>query len=82
MSYIIFDYACPNCGAEYPNNFVKRSEMDDQRCGKCKTVLKRLPAGPSTTFKFGDRSAIKSKKAVSLRDANPGVTRPLSTSDV
>jgi hypothetical protein len=72
VSYIIFDFKCPACSAEYPNVFVKRSEMDDQRCGRCKEVLQRLPAGPSTTFKFGDRSALKSKKAVSLRDPNPG----------
>jgi ribosomal protein L37AE/L43A len=82
MSYITFDYACPECGAEYPNSFVKRSEMDEQRCGKCKTTLKRMPAGPSTTFKFGDRSAVKSKKAVSLRDPNPGVKRPFRSSDI
>jgi hypothetical protein len=82
MSYITFDYKCPNCEQEYLNCFVKRSEMDKQRCGVCKEVLVKLPAGPSTTFKFGDRSAIKSKKAVSLRDANPGVTRPLGPKDV
>ena len=82
MSYIRFDYKCPNCGAEFPNCFIKRAEMDEQRCGKCKEILKRLPAGPTTTFKFGDRSARKSKKAVSLRDANPGVTRKFTTQDV
>jgi ribosomal protein L37AE/L43A len=81
MSYITFDYKCPNCDAEYPDCFVKRDEMDSQRCGKCKEVLARLPAGPSTTFKFGDRSAIKSKKAVSLRDPNPGVTRKFTPED-
>jgi hypothetical protein len=31
MSYITFDYICPNCGAEYPNSFVKRAEMDERR---------------------------------------------------
>jgi predicted nucleic acid-binding Zn ribbon protein len=68
MSFITFDYKCPKCGAEYPNVMVRRSEMDEQRCSKCKATLQKLPAGPITTFKFGDRSAIKSKKAVSLRD--------------
>lgn len=82
MSYIRFDYVCPHCGAEYPNVFVKRVEMDAQSCGKCKEILVKLPAGPSTTFKFADRSAVKSRKKVSLRDANPGVTRPLRPSDV
>lgn len=68
MSFITFDYVCKECGADYPNMMVRRSEMDNQRCGKCSTVLHKMPAGPITTFKFGDRSAIKSKKAVSLRD--------------
>jgi hypothetical protein len=82
MSYITFDYRCPGCNTEYPNCMVRRSEMDEQRCGKCKELLVRLPAGPTTTFKFGDRSAIKSKKAVGLRDPNPGVTRPMKPFDV
>ena len=82
MSFIRFDYVCPTCNAKFPNCFVKRAEMDEQRCGKCKDVLKRMPAGPPTNFKFADRSSVKSRKAVSLRDANPGVTRPLRTSDV
>lgn len=72
MSYIIFDYLCSNCDHFEPNAFVKRMEMDDQSCSKCGALMKRLPAGPTTTFKFGDRSAVKSKKAVSLRDPNPG----------
>lgn len=68
MSYITFDYVCPNCGAEYPNMMVRRAEVDQQRCGKCESLLRHLPAGPITTFRFGDRAAIKSKKAVSFRD--------------
>lgn len=68
MPYLVFDYKCPGCHAEYPDCMVKSEEQDDQRCGKCKEKLIRLPAGPITTFKFGDRAAIKSKKAVSLRD--------------
>ena len=68
MSYITFDYVCPSCSTEYPNCMVRRSEQDEQKCGKCKSTLKKLPAGPITTFKFGDRAAIKSKKAVSLMD--------------
>ena len=68
MSYITFDFVCKHCGAEYPNLMVRRSNLGEQRCGKCKTLLHRMPAGPITTFKFHDRAAIKSKKAVSLRD--------------
>lgn len=67
MSLITFDYRCDNCGAEYPNSMVRRSEQDEQRCGKCSEKLTKLPAAPITTFKFGDRSAIKSKKEVSFR---------------
>ena len=82
MSLICFDYRCPSCDLVYDNVRVERDEVDKQRCGSCHELLKRLPAGPPTTFKFGDRSAVKSKKAVSLRDANPGVARPMRNSDV
>jgi len=82
MSFIKFDYLCTNCDKYYPDLFIKRVDMDNQDCGECGALLKRLPAGPPTTFKFGDRSAVKSKKLVSLRDANPGVTRPMRPSDV
>ena len=68
MSFIIFDYQCATCDIEYPNMMVRRSEMNEQRCGKCKEVLTRKMAAPITTWKFNDRAAIKSKKAVSLMD--------------
>ena len=68
MSYITFDYLCNNCDHFEKSAFVKRSEMDNQDCPQCGALMKRLPAGPITKFKFGDRSAIKSRKAVSLRD--------------
>ena len=74
MSFIVFDFKCTECGASYPNVMVKRSEMDEQKCGKCYAALNRLPAGPTTTFKMHDRSAIKSKKAVSLRGPNHGAS--------
>ena len=54
MSYITFDYKCPECGAEYPNCFVKRSEMDKKTCGKCYTTLLRMPPATRTTFVFAD----------------------------
>lgn len=66
--FITFDYVCNHCGADYPNMRVKRAEIEDQTCGQCYSKLKRKAAGPITTFKFGDRAAIKSRKAVSLRD--------------
>lgn len=54
---------------------MRRSEVYAQMCDcaaeeafKEAVPMKQLPAGPITTFKFGDRSAIKSRKAVSLRD--------------
>ena len=68
MSLITFDFKCSNCDARYPNMMVKRSEVGDQKCGKCYEPLVKLMPGPITTFKFGDRAAIKSRKAVSLRD--------------
>ena len=82
MSFIRFDYKCDNCGADYPNQLVRRSEMDEQQCEHCNLLLRKLMAGPPTTVKFGDRSAVKSRKVVSLRDPNPGVTRPMRVEDV
>jgi len=72
MSFITFDYLCSNCDHFEENVFVRRSEQDNQDCPKCGALMKRMLAAPITTFKHGDRSAIKSKKAVSLRDPNPG----------
>jgi len=46
---------------------VRRGEVDNQEC-ECGETMTRLMGAPVTTFKFGDRSAIKSKKAVSLMD--------------
>ena len=68
MSFIIFDYECEKCGAGYPDKMVRCSEQNEQTCDECGTRLLKLPPGPITTIKFGDRSAQKSKKAVSLRD--------------
>ena len=78
MSYITFDYQCNVCGAREERT-VRRSEMDEQHCiaeldggllgiYDCDKPMVRLMAAPITTFKFHDRAAIKSKKAVSLRD--------------
>ena len=53
---------------------MRRSEVYAQMCDcaapdkRTYGPMKQLPAGPITTFKQGDRSAIKSRKAVSLRD--------------
>jgi len=70
MSYIIFDYQCSNCDNIAGNLFVRRSQMDNVECDQCGALMKRLPAAPTTTFKFHDRSALKGKKAVSLMDPN------------
>lgn len=67
MSYITYDYLCSNCDT-YEERFVKRDAKDKQDCSQCGALMRRLPPGPITTFKFGDRAAIKSRKAVSLRD--------------
>lgn len=82
MSLICFDYRCTMCDLVFENVRVERDEVNTQRCGVCMSKLRRLPAGPPTTFKFGDRSAVKSKKTVSLRDANPGVTRAIKQSEI
>ncbi|MHC4302574.1 MAG: FmdB family zinc ribbon protein [Planctomycetota bacterium] len=52
MSYITFDYKCPDCGA-IDTRLVKREEMDEQAC-TCETEMRRLPAGTRTTFLFAD----------------------------
>jgi len=67
MSFITYDYGCEDCNL-IEERFVHRREADEQYCNECGMRIRKLPAGPITTFKFGDRSAIKSRKAVSLRD--------------
>lgn len=67
MSYITFDYKCDACGASQ-ERMIKRDQKDEQDCRECGSRMTRLAAGPTTSFKFNDRSAVKSKKAVSLRD--------------
>jgi len=71
MSFITFDFKCQTCG-KIEERFVKRAEVGMQFCDCVRggSAMDRQPAGPITTFKFGDRAAIKSKKAVSLRDKN------------
>lgn len=63
MSYITFDYKCPDCG-HVDTRMVKREEMDDQQCPNYVTpnvehpcfsmAMTRLPAGTRTTFRFAD----------------------------
>ena len=82
MSFIVFDYQCQDCDLTYYDQMVRRSEVDDQWCPECKSKMMKLPAAPITTFKFGDRSAQKSKKSVSLRDPNPGAGKFSDTKDI
>lgn len=53
--FITFDYKCPQCGHREPR-FVRRSEMDEQTCGKHLGLvpLTRLPPATRTTFRFAD----------------------------
>lgn len=74
MSFIIFDYLCSNCDHFEGDAMVRRSETENQECPECGALMKRLPPAPTTTFKFGDRSAQKGRKAVSLRDPNHGAS--------
>ena len=73
MSFITYDFQCQDCG-KVEERMVRRDEVNSQVCScmfpgrRTFGPMKILPAGPITTFKFGDRSAIKSRKAVSLRD--------------
>jgi len=67
MSFFRYDYRCVACDAT-ADLFVRKAEKDAQKCNFCGETMKRLMPGPTTTFKFGDRSATKSRKAVSLRD--------------
>ena len=82
MSFITFDYLCSNCDNAAPNLMVRRSAMDNVECDQCGALMKRMPAAPITTFKFGDRSAQKSRKAVSLRDPNPGAGKFSDVKDI
>ncbi len=69
MSFITNDYRCMKCD-KIDERMVLRSETGNQKCDfdYCGGDMKQLIGGPITTFRFGDRSAIKSRKAVSLRD--------------
>lgn len=67
MSFIIFDFKCISC-EHVEERMVERDNLADQKCSQCACPMQKLMPGPTTTFKFGDRSAIKSRKAVSLRD--------------
>ena len=67
MSFIVFDFKCISCGYT-EERMIKRDQTTDFKCSQCACPMQQMPAGPITTFKFGDRSAIKSRKAVSLRD--------------
>jgi len=77
MSFIVYDFRCLDCGREV-ERMVRHSEVDSQICGcrgpgqRTLGPMKRLMPGPITTFKQGDRSAIKSRKKVSLRDPQHG----------
>lgn len=59
MSFVSFDFKCPNCG-HVESRFVRRDQMDAQLChcstAKIRTLgpMQRLPAGTRTTFKFAD----------------------------
>lgn len=55
--FITFDYQCPSCGHR-ETRFVRRSEMDSQKCRECSGTenMRRLPAAPVTTFRFADRN--------------------------
>lgn len=69
MSFIKYDFKCQTCG-RIEERMVRRSEVGMQFCD-CVTggsAMDKLMPGPITNFKFGDRAAIKSRKAVSLRD--------------
>jgi len=52
--YITFDYKC-SCG-HVESRFVKRDEMDSQKCRECSATenMARLPAGTRTTFRHAD----------------------------
>lgn len=45
MSLIVFDFQCMACGNLERDKYVKRSEVDDQRCD-CTGKMKKLPAAP------------------------------------
>jgi len=68
MSFITNDYRCTKCDS-IEERMVRRDEVGEQKC-ECGGDMAQLMGGPITTFRFGDRSAIKSKKAVSIMDRN------------
>jgi hypothetical protein len=56
VSYITFDYKCPECGAT-ESRLVKRTVQDYQfhECdADTRRLMVKLPAGTRTTFRFAD----------------------------
>ncbi|MHC4302660.1 MAG: FmdB family zinc ribbon protein [Planctomycetota bacterium] len=56
MSYITFDYRCPQCGHQEPR-LVKRNVQDAQfhECDEnTRRLMVKLPANPKTTFRYAD----------------------------
>ena len=53
--FVSFDYRCPSCFS-VASRFIRKSEMDKQKCDECDTHLpmNRLPAGTRTTFRYAD----------------------------
>ena len=51
--FVSYDYKCKTCNIVV-ERFVSKLMKDTQKCKECGNNLKRLPAGPRTTFKFND----------------------------
>lgn len=52
--YVVFDYQCPVCGHVEADKLTLRDEHLPH-CPTCLWVMKRLPAGTKTHFKFADQ---------------------------
>lgn len=46
MSFVVYDYQCPDCGHLDYDRFVRRADADKQDCTVCGSLLHRLPCAP------------------------------------
>jgi predicted nucleic acid-binding Zn ribbon protein len=74
MSFITFDYSCPNCNEFAPDTFVRRSEQDKVHCGKCGALMRKLIPPPKTTFRFADGP----KKEARDKPKQPEAEKPVT----
>jgi len=47
MAFKVYDYKCTGCGRIAMDKFVHTNDIDNQPCGYCKSLMKRMVCAPS-----------------------------------